>query len=108
MMPKLAYKHYMLGLLTVVAVFNYLDRFVLSLLLEPIKQDLQLSDSQLGLFTGFAFFFPLPTCASKAWETTQGTRQRNAQTNVTCANKCARTLGTSVHISCTFSSTMLQ
>lgn len=55
MMPKLAYKHYMLGLLTVVAVFNYLDRFVLSLLLEPIKQDLQLSDSQLGLLTGFAF-----------------------------------------------------
>ena len=54
-MSKLAYKHYMLGLLTIVAVFNYLDRTVLSLLLEPIKQDLELSDSQLGLLTGFAF-----------------------------------------------------
>lgn len=54
-MPKLAYKNYMLGLLTVVAAFNYLDRFVLSLVMEPIKHDLQLSDSQLGLLTGFAF-----------------------------------------------------
>ena len=54
-MPKLAYKHYMLGLLTVVATFDYLERYVLSLLLEPIKQDLQLSDSQLGFLTGFAF-----------------------------------------------------
>lgn len=55
MMPKLAYKHYMLALLTVVAAFNYVDRYVLSLLLEPIKQDFQLSDSQLGFLTGFAF-----------------------------------------------------
>lgn len=54
-MPKLAYKHYLLGLLTVVAAFNFIDRYILSLLLEPIKQDLQLSDSQLGLLTGFAF-----------------------------------------------------
>jgi len=54
-MPKLKYKYYLLGLLTIVAVFNYLDRFVLSLLLEPIKQDFQLNDSQLGLLTGFAF-----------------------------------------------------
>ena len=55
MMPKFVYKHYMLGLLTVVAAFNYLDRFVLSLLMEPIKQELHLSDSQLGLLTGIAF-----------------------------------------------------
>ena len=54
-MPKLQYRHYMLGLLTVVAAFNFLDRYVLSLVLESIKQDLQLSDSQLGLLTGFAF-----------------------------------------------------
>lgn len=54
-MPKLQYKQYILGLLTVVAAFNYLDRYVLSLVLESIKQDLQLSDGQLGLLTGFAF-----------------------------------------------------
>lgn len=45
----------MLGLLTIIAAFNYLDRFVLSLLLEPIKQEFQLNDSQLGFLTGFAF-----------------------------------------------------
>ncbi|MCT2531893.1 MFS transporter [SAR92 clade bacterium H231] len=54
-MQNLRYKHYFLVLLTIVAVFNYLDRFVLSLLLEPIKYDLQLNDSQLGLLTGIAF-----------------------------------------------------
>ena len=54
-MPKLSYKHYMLGLLTVVGALNYLDRYVLSLVMEPIKQDLQLTDSQLGLLTGLAF-----------------------------------------------------
>lgn len=54
-MPNLQYKHYLLGLLTVVATLNFLDRFVLSLLLEPIKQDLELSDTQLGFLTGFAF-----------------------------------------------------
>lgn len=54
-MPKIKYKHYLLLLLTVVATFNYLDRFVLSLALESIKQEFQLSDSQLGFLTGFAF-----------------------------------------------------
>lgn len=52
---RTAYKHYLLILLTLVGVLNYLDRYVLALLLEPIKHDLQLSDSQLGFLTGFAF-----------------------------------------------------
>ena len=66
---KLAYKHYMLGLLTVVATFNFLDRYVLFLLLEPIKQDFQLSDSQLGLLTGFAFalFYALAGLPIARW-----------------------------------------
>ena len=54
-MGKFQYKHYLLIVLTVVAAFNYLDRFVLSLLLEPIKQEFKLSDSQLGFLTGFGF-----------------------------------------------------
>jgi len=54
-MPKLQYKNYLLILLTLIATFNYLDRFVLALVLEPIKQEFQLSDSQLGLLSGFAF-----------------------------------------------------
>ena len=54
-MPTSHYKHYALTLLTLVAVFNYLDRSVLSLALESIKTEFQLSDSQLGLMSGFAF-----------------------------------------------------
>ena len=54
-MGKFQYKDYLLIVLTVVAAFNYLDRFVLSLLLEPIKQEFKLNDSQLGFLTGFGF-----------------------------------------------------
>ena len=51
--PKAAY--YALGLLTVVYSFNFIDRQLLAILQEAIKADLSLSDSQLGLLTGFAF-----------------------------------------------------
>ena len=50
-----AYRDYMLLVLVLVGVFSYFDRFVFALLLEPIKHDLGLSDSQLGLMTGIAF-----------------------------------------------------
>ncbi len=43
------------GLLTLVSFFNYMDRMVLAVLLEPIKRDLHLSDAQLGLLSGLAF-----------------------------------------------------
>lgn len=49
------YKHYMLGILVLSGVVGVFERFVFSLSLESIKQDLQLSDSQLGLLTGIAF-----------------------------------------------------
>ena len=50
-----AVRHYALGVLVVVYTFNFIDRQILSILLEPIKQDLGLSDSALGMLTGFAF-----------------------------------------------------
>lgn len=46
---------YALVLLTVVYTFNFIDRQLLAILQESIKADLSLSDSQLGLLTGFAF-----------------------------------------------------
>ena len=54
-MKNFHYKHYALVLLTLVAVFNYLDRGLLALSMESIKSEFQLSDSQLGLMSGFAF-----------------------------------------------------
>ena len=48
-------KRYLLGLLTVIMVFNYVDRIALGLLLQSIKVDLELSDTQLGFLSGIAF-----------------------------------------------------
>ena len=44
-----------LALLTVIYVFNFMDRQLLGVLAEPIKRELGLSDGQLGLLTGFMF-----------------------------------------------------
>lgn len=46
---------YVLGLLFVFYLFNYLDRQIVNILAEPIKRDLSLSDAQLGAMTGLAF-----------------------------------------------------
>lgn len=46
---------YALAILTLVSFFNYMDRMVLAVLLEPIKAELGLSDGQLGLLSGLAF-----------------------------------------------------
>ncbi len=54
-MPPLAYRRYVLGLLAVVYVFNFMDRTILIILLQPIKDELLLSDTQLGLLSGIAF-----------------------------------------------------
>lgn len=50
-----ATRRYALSVLVVVYTFNFIDRQILSILLEPIRLELGLSDSQLGLLTGFAF-----------------------------------------------------
>ena len=49
------YKRVVLLLLTVVYAFNFIDRQILVILQEPIKADMQLSDAQLGLLSGFTF-----------------------------------------------------
>lgn len=51
----------MLWLLLIVYIFNFLDRQIVNILAEPIKADLGLSDTQLGLLAGpaFAVFYAL-------------------------------------------------
>jgi len=56
-MNRKAYRHYVLVTLTLVCTLNYTDGGLMTLLLQPIKEDLQLSDTQLGLLTGIAFGF---------------------------------------------------
>ena len=54
-MKQPAYKYYVLYSLLVVYIFNFVDRQIMALFMEPIKQDLDLSDTQLGFMTGIAF-----------------------------------------------------
>lgn len=50
-----------LWLLLIVYIFNFLDRQIVNILAEPIKGDLGLTDTQLGLLAGpaFAVFYAL-------------------------------------------------
>jgi MFS family permease len=41
--------------LSLTYMFSFMDRQILVLLVEPMKQDLQISDTQVSLLTGFAF-----------------------------------------------------
>jgi len=52
---NLQYKNYLLAVLTVILAFNFVDRIALGLVLEDIKVDLSLTDTQLGLLSGIAF-----------------------------------------------------
>lgn len=48
-------KWYALAVLMVVGLFNYMDRLSISVLQVPIKEELGLSDTQIGALTGLAF-----------------------------------------------------
>ncbi len=54
-----AYSHYVLGVLVLVYIFNFIDRNILSILAEDIKADLGISDGQMGFLYGtvFAVFY---------------------------------------------------
>ena len=50
-----AYTRYAMWLLLGIYIVNFIDRSVIIILAEPIKQDLNLADWQLGLMSGLAF-----------------------------------------------------
>ncbi|MDA8660371.1 MFS transporter, partial [Luminiphilus sp.] len=49
------YRNYVLALLTLGYVFNFVDRQVMTILLEPIKAEFNASDTEMGLLSGLAF-----------------------------------------------------
>ena len=49
------YTRYVLGVLVVVYVFNFIDRQILAILAPAIKDELLLSDTQIGALSGVAF-----------------------------------------------------
>ena len=59
--PRLggAYAHYVLFVLVIVYVFNFIDRQILSILSQDIQADLGVTDAQMGFLYGtvFAVFY---------------------------------------------------
>ncbi|MGC2033423.1 MAG: MFS transporter [Steroidobacteraceae bacterium] len=52
---SLGYRSYVLLVLVIVYTFNFIDRQIVGILAVPIKAELHLTDSQLGLMGGLAF-----------------------------------------------------
>ncbi len=50
-----AYRWYVLGVLMIVYAFSFMDRQIVSILLEDLRAEFLLSDTQLGLLSGIAF-----------------------------------------------------
>lgn len=53
--PPVPGRYYMLGLLWLTYTFSVLDRYVMGILVEPIKRDLGVSDSMMGFLSGTIF-----------------------------------------------------
>ena len=63
--PGIGYAWYVVGVLTFVYIFSFIDRQILNLLVRPIRRDLGISDTQMSLLMGFSFalfytFFGIP------------------------------------------------
>ena len=56
--PKPAYAWFVVGVLVMASLVSYVDRQVIALLVEPMKHDLEITDTQVGwLSSGFAIFY---------------------------------------------------
>lgn len=67
--PSTSYRYYALGILTLTFTIDVIDRNILTILMEPIKAELNLSDTQLGVVYGlcFALFFGLFSIPIAMW-----------------------------------------
>ncbi len=72
------YANYALGLLLGVYIFNFIDRQILSILMEKIKEEIQLSDTELGFLGGIAFalFYTIAGLPIARWA------DRGSRTNI--------------------------
>ncbi len=61
--PELSsYRYVVVSFLAVVYTFNFMDRQIMSILQEPIRREMGLSDTQLGMLTGLTFALFYTTC----------------------------------------------
>ncbi len=49
------YAWYVVGVLTLVYVFSFIDRQILTMLVRPIRRDLGISDTEMSVLMGFSF-----------------------------------------------------
>src|SRR6476659_334609 len=59
-------RYYILAILVLVGALNFVDRNIMSVLIEPIRKDLRLSDTEMGFLTGIAFALTYVTLAIPA------------------------------------------
>lgn len=71
------WRWYVLAILTAVYALNIADRFVISVLIEPIKADLRLSDSAVGFLTGVALAIFYVTAGLPLAQLADRTNRRN-------------------------------
>ena len=59
--PPIGYAWYVVGVLMSIYVLSFIDRQIMSLIVEPMKRDLEVSDTLMGLLMGtsFAIFYTL-------------------------------------------------
>jgi len=62
---SLRYAWYVVGVLTLLYAFSFIDRQIFSLLVGPLRRDLHIGDAKMSLLIGFSFalfytFFGIP------------------------------------------------
>src|ERR1700730_19370400 len=62
---SLRYAWYVVGVLTLLSAFSFIDRQIFSLLVGPLRRDLDIGDGKMSLLIGFSFalfytFFGIP------------------------------------------------
>src|ERR1700692_1504249 len=62
---SLRFAWYVLGVLTLLYAFSFIDRQIFSLLVGPLRRDLHIGDAKMSLLMGFSFalfytFFGIP------------------------------------------------
>ena len=54
---KSLYSWYVVGLLSLLSIVSYADRLILGILVDPVKADLGVNDTQMGFLLGLSFSF---------------------------------------------------
>ena len=60
--PSRRYAWYVVGVLTLMYVFSFIDRQIFSLIVGPLRRDLGISDTQVSLLQGFSFALFYTVC----------------------------------------------